>query len=116
MPDGQYYTESVRSAYALGIVNGFSDGTFRPDASITRAEAVTMLYRAMQTMGWVIGTEDPSILNAYSDGAYVADYARGAMSVMVQTGVVQGSGGLLEPGRIMTRAEMAVALARALTL
>ena len=116
VPDGQYYTESVRSAYALGIVNGFSDGTFRPDAPITRAEAVTMLYRAMQTMGWVIGTEDPSILNAYTDGAYVADYARGAMSVMVQTGVVQGSGGLLEPGRIMTRAEMAVALARALTL
>lgn len=116
VPDGQYYTESVRSAYALGIVNGFSDGTFRPDAPITRAEAVTMLYRAMQTMGWVIGTENPSILSSYSDGAYVADYARGAMSVMVQTGVVQGSGGLLEPGRIMTRAEMAVALARALTL
>ena len=116
VPDGQYYTESVRSAYALGIVNGFSDGTFRPDAPITRAEAMTMLYRAMQTMGWVIGTEDTSILNSYADGAYVADYARGAMSVMVQTGIVQGAGGMLEPGRIMTRAEMAVALARALTL
>ena len=70
----------------------------------------------MQTMGWVIGTEDPASSTPTPTGAYVADYARGAMSVMVQTGVVQGSGGLLEPGRIMTRAEMAVALARALTL
>lgn len=44
-------------------------------------------------------------------------YARGAMSVLLQTGIITGtSAGKLEPARIMTRAEMAVVLARALTL
>lgn len=117
VPADSYYAGAIQAAYSLGIVNGYSDGTFRPDAPLTRAAACAILYRAMQAVGWSIGTENTSLLNAYPDGSAVPAYARGAMSVLLQTGIINGtSAGKLEPGRTMTRAEMAVILARALTL
>ena len=117
VPTGSYYADAIQAAYGLGIVNGYSDGTFRPDKSITRAEASAMLYRALQAMGWSIGSENPAVLSSYSDAASVPAYARGAMSVMVQSGILAGTtAGKLEPNRTMTRAEMAVVLARALTI
>ena len=76
-----------------------------------------MLYRALQVMGWSIGSENPAVLSSYSDASSVPAYARGAMSVMVQSGILAGTAaGKLEPNRTMTRAEMAVVLARALTI
>lgn len=117
VPADSYYAHAIQAAYGLGIVDGYSDGTFRPDAPLTRAAAATILYRALQTMGWSIGTENTALLNTYPDGGTVPAYARGAMSVMLQTGILTGtSAGRLEPGRTMTRAEMAVVLARALTV
>jgi len=38
----------ISSAVSKGIVNGFPDGTFKPDAGITRAEAVTLISRAVK--------------------------------------------------------------------
>ncbi|WP_308856436.1 S-layer homology domain-containing protein [uncultured Oscillibacter sp.] len=117
VPANSYYADAIQAAYGLGIVDGYSDGNFRPDAPLTRAAACTILYRAMQTVGWSIGAENTALLGAYPDGGAVPAYARGAMSVLLQTGIITGtSAGKLEPGRIMTRAEMAVVLARALTL
>ena len=40
--EGHWAKESIEKVYAEGIVNGYPDGTFRPDESITRAEAVKM--------------------------------------------------------------------------
>jgi hypothetical protein len=40
---GAWYFTYVNHAKALGIVNGYSDNTFRPDQPITRAEAMVML-------------------------------------------------------------------------
>lgn len=117
VPANSYYASAIQAAYSLGIVDGYSDGTFRPDAPLTRAAACAILYRAMQAVGWSIGTENTGLLNAYADGSSVPAYARGAMSALLQAGVITGtSAGKLEPGRTMTRAEMAVILARALTL
>lgn len=117
VPANSYYASAIQAAYGLGIVEGYSDGTFRPDAPLTRAAACAILYRAMQAVGWSIGTENTGLLNAYADGSSVPVYARGAMSALLQAGVITGtSAGKLEPGRTMTRAEMAVILARALTL
>lgn len=45
---GAYYEEAVAWAAANGIVAGYPDGNFHPDDPITRAQAVTMLYRFSQ--------------------------------------------------------------------
>ena len=44
---GHWAEEEIRRAAALGWIHGFSDGTFRPDESITRAQAVTMINRVL---------------------------------------------------------------------
>lgn len=41
----------IEKLEAYGIVNGFSDGTFRPDESITRAEAAVMVSNALSILG-----------------------------------------------------------------
>ena len=40
--------ESINDAAMAGWINGYEDGTFRPDAAITRAEAVTMVNNVLQ--------------------------------------------------------------------
>ncbi len=41
------YAESVANLSAIGILTGYDDGTFKPDANITRAEVATVVVRAM---------------------------------------------------------------------
>ncbi|WP_168735956.1 InlB B-repeat-containing protein [Cohnella fermenti] len=45
--DGHWAEAAIKRAAASGIVNGYVDGTFRPDRTLTRAEAVTILNRLL---------------------------------------------------------------------
>ena len=45
---GSWAQDFIRRAAAAGIVNGYEDGTFRPDALLSRAEAVAMLDRLLE--------------------------------------------------------------------
>ena len=47
---GHWARDEIRQAAALGWITGYADGTFRPNQSITRAEAVTMLNRVLQRL------------------------------------------------------------------
>lgn len=40
----------IEEAYELGIVKGYGDGTFKPDAGVTRAEAAAMVVRAVKLL------------------------------------------------------------------
>jgi hypothetical protein len=42
---GAWYTEAVYTLADAGVINGYGDGTFRPNGKITRAEAVQLLSR-----------------------------------------------------------------------
>lgn len=44
--DSKWYAADVAAIKEAGIINGFSDGTFRPDANMTRAEMAVILQRA----------------------------------------------------------------------
>ena len=102
---GSWYTDAVYWAKANGIVDGYSDGRFAPDDSITREQLVTMLWRYAKYKGQdVSATAD---LSTYQDGAQVSAYAAPAMQWACGTGVVQGSNGKLMPSATATRAEVA---------
>lgn len=117
VPANSYYAQAIQKAYALGIVSGYPDGTFRPSDPITREAAAAMLYQAMVSSGWSLGVESESVLYGYSDWQSVSSYARSAMAVLVKNGLFSGdTQGRLRPGQTMTRAEMAVVLAKAVTL
>ena len=49
--EGQWYTDAVNWTAEQGVVNGYPDGTFRPEAPITRQEMATMLYRYWKLRG-----------------------------------------------------------------
>ncbi len=43
------FYESIMAAAGAGLINGYQDGTFGPDKTVTRAEVVTIINRAMKT-------------------------------------------------------------------
>ena len=69
----------------------------------------------MSLLGLSTPEADLSILNQFSDRAQIASYARTPMAVLVSLGIFHGTGSGLNPKGNLTRAEMAVVLARALT-
>lgn len=117
VPSNSYYSEAIRAAQALGIASGFPDGGFHPQDPVSREDAMVLLKRAMQADGWNLGVGDTSLLNGFTDGREVSSYARDAAATMVEYGILSGTpDGRLNPHGSMTRAEMAVVLANALTL
>ena len=44
---GHWAEENIRKAAAQGLINGYPDGTFRPNAPITRAEAMAIVNRVL---------------------------------------------------------------------
>lgn len=47
VPDSAWYAEFVKAAAELGLIDGYEDGTFRPNAPVTRAEACTIVNRTL---------------------------------------------------------------------
>lgn len=92
-------------AQAWSVEKGISDGA-NPNGSITRQELVTMLWRYT---GSPAAAAD---LTGFADSANVADWAVGAMEWAVSSGIIQGSGNVLNPGSTATRAEAAAILMR----
>jgi hypothetical protein len=112
----QYYYDEVATAKALGIAQG--DGQrFRPEEALTRQEAMALVIRALEHVSDIeLPAGTASDLLPFSDRGQIETYARDAASSLVRAGVIQGSGGKLNPRGNITRAEMAVILHRLLTL
>lgn len=95
-----------------GIVEGGNDGTFRPNASITREEMATMLVRAMNYAG-VSTVSTSTALNAFKDKSKVSTWAKDGMSICVMAGLIKGATPTeLKPQNNATRAEAATMLQR----
>ena len=106
---GSYCTDAVAWALENGIAAGFADGAFRPDATCTRAQAVTFLFRA--AAGDAVTLQE--LVSGYDDAGDVPGYALSAMNWALSGGVVQGSGGSLLPHHPCTRAQIVTFLYRA---
>lgn len=85
---------NVCVAYELGIVNGFTDGTFKPFQQITRQEFAKIVTNLLAALGW---SEDAQILSAFQDDTMVGLWAAEATARMVKLGVVTGGSGKLSP-------------------
>lgn len=112
-----WFGSNVTAAASYGLISGYEDGSFRPNASITREEAMVILSRAARLAKLetdVTGQAD-TLLAAFMDQASVDGWARAAVAGMVKLGIVQGSEGQLEPANPITRAQTA-AMARRLLI
>ena len=88
------------------VASGVSDGT-NPEGAITREQAAAMLYRCA---GSPAVAEDH--LNSFADGDSVSGWARDAVNWAVSAGILEGSGGSLNPQGTATRAQLAAMLMR----
>lgn len=117
VPEDRYYAQAVAGAQALGLVSGYADGGFHPNDPVSRQDAAVMLVRAMQADGWSFGAGQESLLLSFQDRGSIADYARSSMAILVEYGVLSGTTSTtLGPQQLVSRAEVAVMLANALTL
>ncbi len=102
---GSYYEKAVLWAIENGITNGMDDTHFGPDATCTRAQSVTFLYRTA-------GSTEVSENAAFSDVASDAYYAN-AVAWAEQNAVTGGIGdGLFGPNNNCTRAQIVTFLYR----
>ena len=99
VPSGSYYETAVLWAMEQGITKGTSDTAFSPNASCTRAQIVTFLWRAN-------GSPAVSGNSAFTDVAADAYYAA-AVTWAEKNGVTGGiGGGLFGSGNNCTRAQI----------
>lgn len=98
---------AIHTGAIEGILNGYPDGTFRPQQEIDRAEMAVMLAKALK---WE--TDIESDLN-FSDRASIPAWAQSYVKAAHENGLLQGRGdNQFVPDGVTTRAEAAVVMLR----
>lgn len=106
VPADAWYANDMAKAVQMGTFVGAGGGLLRPDSAITRQEAFSVLARA-----FALPDGDAAVLDSYSDGDTVSDWAKGTVSAMVAAGYVNGDdAGRLNPTKTITRAEFAAVM------
>ncbi|MFB1082766.1 S-layer homology domain-containing protein [Jeotgalibacillus sp. JSM ZJ347] len=105
VPANAYYSGYVMSAYELGIISGYGDGTFKPHNPITRGQAALIFARAFK---WA---EAPN--SDFSDVPASGEMGQ-AIAKMKEHGVTMGyPDGTFRPYQPITRGQFSAFLARA---
>lgn len=115
----EWYAGAVGAAVEAGIINGYKDGTFRPNAKVSRQEVAAMIVQALKVAGQDISgnaAETDADLAQVTDKTTVASSAKSAVAAAVKSGIIKGNtGGEFAPNRNCTRAESAVMIRKMLT-
>ncbi|MCF6413258.1 S-layer homology domain-containing protein [Collinsella tanakaei] len=102
----KFYGQAIYWANKTGVVNGYGDGTFKPEQTVTREEFASMLanYAKVVLGDTTVGTYDAdTVLSEYPDGEGVADWAADNVAWAAGEGIM-GNNGSLMPTDTMTRA------------
>ncbi|WP_458120115.1 S-layer homology domain-containing protein [Paenibacillus sp. Z6-24] len=107
-----WFSGAVQTAASYGLIQGYADGTFKPQDKITREQAMVILSQAMKLSGLQdkLGSVNAaSALNNFKDKNSVASWAHQAAAYNLKAGLVQGrSQQMLAPKMHVTRAEVAL--------
>lgn len=106
-----WYEKAVFWAAENGIVNGYEDGSFRPNLKINREEMCVMLDRLFSLMHL---KESVTELK-FADNIRISEWAAENVKHMVAAGIILGNDkNCFEPQKSATRAEVATVLVRTL--
>ena len=101
-----WYNNAVSTLSNMGIINGYDDGTFQPNASITRAE-----FTAIATRFFDYTAEYDGAFNDVASGSWYADYVQAAVDMGLVDGYPDGG---FHPNSYITRAEAVTIVNRVL--
>ena len=103
-----WYNQTVSTLASMGILKGYEDGTFRPNASITRAEFAAIATRFFDETG---ATYEPGTFTDVTGDEWFA----GAIMDAVNLGLIGGyEDGTVRPNNNITRAEACAIVNRTL--
>ncbi|MBR5756884.1 MAG: S-layer homology domain-containing protein [Firmicutes bacterium] len=107
---------TVDMAVSAKIINGFPDGTFKPAASVTRAEFVTMLSRAQLYMnGATVINGDPLFKDVNADDWYAKQAYWAADAGLLKGRINQAGDIVLDPNATLPGNELALFIERLAT-
>jgi hypothetical protein len=102
----EWFASDIAKAVAAGVMNGYPDGTFKPNADISRQEAAVVLAR-------VIGLKDDGSSLPFTDHNSIPAWSRPAVAAATKAGLISGyPDGSFRPTAGITRAETVAILDR----
>lgn len=111
-PDA-WYRDSIVKACTAGLIDGMADGTFKPDAPLTREQLAVISFRVLSLKN-LNTTVDLNVLDRFQDKSQISPWAADACAGLVEKEILRGDNGYLEPQENAARAEAVVLLSRLL--
>jgi hypothetical protein len=105
--------QHIQSAIAMGFLTGYPDGTFRPEAKVTRLQVMLALANGLNLKS---SSSPERVLQGYLDADQVPPWARTALITALEANLVVNHPNpkRLEPNRDATRAEVVTMLRQTL--
>ena len=109
---GLWYSIAITWASQAGVVNGYNNGNYGPDDSVTREQMCALIYNFMRWYNKKAPTETTS-LKRFKDYKNVTSVMNGAVAYAVASGFMSGTDdGYLNPTKTASRAECAALLVK----
>ncbi|MCH5186479.1 MAG: S-layer homology domain-containing protein, partial [Oscillospiraceae bacterium] len=104
-----WYAEQIDIASTAGYINGYDDGTIKPDAPISRAEVAVVCYKA-----WGL-TPEGNV--GFTDSSSIGSWAKVQIATLAAKNILSGyEDGSFRPGDAIKRAEVAKIISRLLDM
>ncbi|MDQ1911400.1 S-layer homology domain-containing protein [Paenibacillus sp. GD4] len=110
-----WYAGAVQAAVHYKLMDGYENGTFRPDQNISRQEATAVLSRAAaiaKLKSELSSDEVHRLLSTFADGSDVASWAQTNVAAAISLNLMNGRGDKLDLEATLTRGETAALVRR----
>jgi hypothetical protein len=101
--------EDIYNLVSLGVITGYQDGTFKPEAPVSRLQAAMMIVRSL-------GLSTKNRPNPQLEDVKPGQYGYDVIATVVDEGIFSGSNGRFNPDAPLTREQMAKILVNAYRL
>jgi len=102
---GSWAQKAVAQAVQAGIIQGYEDGTFRPNAAMTRAEVAVMIANTLDH------SIEANAETGFADDKDIPAWAKNAVGTLKKLGLMEGKGmNTFDPHATTTRAEAVTVL------
>ncbi|MER1998296.1 MAG: S-layer homology domain-containing protein [Lysinibacillus sp.] len=95
----------IDEAVALGLLKGYSDGTFKPNNQLTRTQAISIIVRAAKLTNKATAP--------YQDLGNMVDATKNEIAAAYEAGLIKYNGGTFNPHKKITRMQLGLILLRA---
>lgn len=84
-----WFAGSIGAAVKAKLVSGYEDGSFKPNAPITREQMAVMVAKALSAAGKTVDSQ-AELLNKFNDNLKISDWAMSSVSQSVKAGIISG--------------------------